>query len=405
MMHNAVLTRRNASTAGGLSPLLALAAQLLFMYPKYYPLLLFNPSISPKGIGESKPISFLFLKLLLIDIRSTISSLSEIRKAAGAYTQVSARLAASYDITSAFIGYLVQRFEAEEDLERSVGQARNISSGLNNLHQTPFLPADLLLALRADISLAMSLTIEYLLDRYDGIKARTAGSHRLNTEPEITPNDSFKQMLQDSLTIAQLRTLALWLRDDDGSGLREEASNIMDFLLACFTNTEALECASPALIAMEGITAVPEGVEAFLAADGWTILAKDLKQIQTSPEADAAKGVQIVRVLLNIIDSEAGRPSKQPWMGVLEAAVSMDVMDLDRVEFSLALVQLALELLRQAPRGVRRKYGREEKQLLEKSRAITRSERAVSEDMKEGFEEVIQGLEELNVSSEGWALQ
>ncbi|SLM39367.1 hypothetical protein LPUS_09893 [Lasallia pustulata] len=68
--------RRNA--ANDRQAAVLLSASLLHLYPAQYPPLLFNGS-TPQVIGrDSRPASYLFVKLLLIDIRTTIPSLQEI---------------------------------------------------------------------------------------------------------------------------------------------------------------------------------------------------------------------------------------------------------------------------------------------------------------------------------------
>ena len=95
-------------------------------------------------------------------------------------------------------------------------------------HVTLNLSPDLLLKLRRDIAETLSLTIEYLRDRYDNAITGVAGLHpSARPSPDtVAPTGSVlslpwdstapeHRVTQDPLTLAELRTLSLWLRDDD----------------------------------------------------------------------------------------------------------------------------------------------------------------------------------------------
>ena len=368
----------------GASSLVNLAVQLLFIYPTKFTPLLFDPTARPDGADKPTSTSYLLIRLLLLDIRSSIPTLQATSQEP-ASKQAVVRLVASYDIISAFVGFLLQ--EQDNDAADDVNSSRDSSFS-----------TDILLKLRVDISEVMSMTIENIHERYNESTERATARQLSKAQLQITSGGSPENMMsmKDPLPLAQLRALALWLREDDGSDLRQEASSIIDFLLSCYAN-EGSDYISPVLIALEGITATAEGAEAFLSAGGWNILSQSLQKLETMPEADTLQGIDIVRVLLNIIDSDSGHPTREVWMDVIDTALSIDIMDTKRVALSLALIQLSQELLQWAPRGVRRKYAKEAKQLLEMSRIITRGELTVSDDLKEGFEEVVEGLKALSI--------
>ena len=261
--------------------------------------------------------------MLLIDIRSTIPSLQE-KLNTPEYLKTSLRIAESFDVISNFIGYLVSSLDEESDDDID-GESSKANSNLQ-------LEPSQLLQLRTDISETMSLTIEHLRDRYDSSVAGAAGLHpsaRIDTDPSssaprtITWQSSTTSMSEDPLTLSEIRALALWLREDDNNALRKEAAGIMDLLLALFSETQhGPDFCSPVLIALEGILEVPEGVEAFLAEEGWNILTLRLQQELNSAESRAAdQGVEIVRVLLKVVESDVTGPSKEDWMKVLGMAV------------------------------------------------------------------------------------
>lgn len=345
------------------------------------------------------------MKLLLIDIRTTIPSLQEILNSPE-YPQVSARLAASYDLVSAFIGFLVSILDDEDD-DNDNKVASTVDSGRKPI-QASILTPDLLLQLRVDIAETISLTIEHLRDRYDASVAGAAGLHPsarpspittsppAETAPAGTPlaiswDSATTSMPHDPLTLSQLRTLALWLREDDNARLRAEAAGIVDVLLGLYSTLDAPpDFRSPVLIALEGITATAEGVAAFLAAEGWEILVSDLRDILASGD-DASRGIQIVRVLLGVAESDVSGPTSEEWMEVVRLAPGSALWGGQFVELRIAVWQLSVELLGRAPMGVRRRYGGDARRIVDAARALVDGE----VDLDLGLDEVLQGLEAL----------
>lgn len=252
---------------------------------------------------------YLFIKMLLVDVRATLPSLQE-QLADKDYPSTSSRIAESYDIISNFIGYLMRSLDEEESVNDS---------------QLPLaLDPTQLLQLRADLSETMSMTTEHVRERYDAsvagldVSAGTASNPNSSTPLAIARGSSTIHMFQDPITLAELRTLSLWLREDDNDALRREAAGIVDVLLALYADVHPEQLfRSPVLIALEGILAVPEGVEAFMVQEGWDILLKDLIAILASPTVDSAKrGIDVVRVLLSVVESEVVGPAKEEWMEV-----------------------------------------------------------------------------------------
>ena len=254
--------------------------------------------------------------MLLIDIRSTISSLQE-KLNSREYLKTSKRIAESFDIVSNFIGYLMRCLDED-----------NSSEGGSELQFEP----SQLLQLRKDISETMSLTIEHLRDRSNASLAGAAGLHpsaRIAHNPAssatraISWQSSDISMCDDPLTLSETRALALWLREDDNDALRREAAGIIDVLFNLYSKSHSkVDFRSPVLVALEGILAVPEGIEAFLNEEGWHILFKGLQNALDSDGAGAVQqGVDTVRVLLAVVESDVTGPSKEEWMTVVSLAV------------------------------------------------------------------------------------
>lgn len=195
---------------------------------------------------DQKPESYLFITMLVIDIRSTIPSLQE-KLHSDDYLATSERLGKAYDIVSAFVGFLIQSLDL-----MSIDD--NIS---NHPASVGPMPVDLLLKLRTNISETMSLTVEYLRDRYDSSTAGAAGLHPAarssidRSSPLAIAWDTSNGMFADPLTLSQLRTLSLWLRDEENDALRREAAGVMDALLALYQHRGEQDFRYPVLVALE----------------------------------------------------------------------------------------------------------------------------------------------------------
>ena len=377
-----------------------LTATLCRLYPLQVSQLLFGepePEPEQRIPSDSKPVSYLFVKLLLIDIRSTVPSLLALLNSPE-YPSTSARIAGSYDVVSSFIGYLVQSVGNEEPFDASI--PFSIPSSLS---------PSLLLQLRVDISEVMSLTIENLRDRFDASLAGAAGldpSARLHSSGPSNPTlaiaweSSNGGMNDDPLTLSQLRTLALWLREDDNGTLRREAAGIMDVILHLYPSDRSFDFRSPVLIALEGIVAVPEGVEAFLRYEGWETLDEALRVLLLSPGRDSSLGVAIVRVLLGIVEAEETGPAKEEWMDVVRMASATSPSRLyDSFSFEIAVGQLAVEIIIRSPFGVRKRNQRAVTDLQNWAKDVKVNFGSfTTEEEKEGLWEILQALEDLRDS-------
>lgn len=345
------------------------AAALLQAYPSTCPQLLFKDD--SRANTDSKPFSYLFVNLLLIDIRSSFPSLLS-KLNSPEYPAISQRLAAAFDVVSNFIGYLVKSLDDED-----VGTAGSFS-----------MPPDLLLKIRKDIAETMSLTIEYLRDRWDASTAGAPGLHASaraqttstseGTRLTLTWGSMKETIAADQLVLAGLRTLAIWLREDENENLRSESAGLMDLLVELYrSNAEAgLDFRYPVLSALEGILTTEDGVDGFLGQEGWEMLSKDLDQISaiTSSRAgrealdvhiltaESARGIEIIRVLLAIVDHESTSVPREHWLEIVELAGSMRRGPASQhpmvLEFQIAVLQLAAALLEMAPEGMRRRHVR-----------------------------------------------
>lgn len=345
----------NKPTPAGRAAYTNLSASLLQIYPADASRFLFSDDAQ-----ADKPFSYLLINLALVDLRSSFPNLlAQLNKPD--YENTSRRLASAFDLISAFIGFLVRVLEDED-----------LSGPLSSLMMAP----DLLLKLRTSLSETLSLTIEYLRDRWDASVAGAMGLHpdaRAGTAETsrgahytLAWDSKTDVATQDPLVLAAVRALAIWLREDDNDLLRAEAAGLCDMLMDLYKSSPGgrLDFRRPVLVALEGIVTLDEGVAAVLDNEGWGVLTGDKLAILRAPadESEAARGIEIVRVLLHIVEREEPG-SREAWMGVVTTVAAWDVPDdmgqrqsLVVLEFQVAVLQLATALLANTHPGMQKRY-------------------------------------------------
>lgn len=361
------------------------------LYPRDAPQLLFSDEP-----GAEKPFSYLFINLILVDIRATLPSLLG-KLNDPEYPQISRRLTSAFDVLAAFIGYLLAWME-ELDQSDTAGPGGNVTFNM---------PPDLLLKLSKSLGETISVIMEYLRDRWDASVAGAMGLHpdaRVGAAHAAT-GSSHKTLAWDAkdadtaadpFTLAALRAIALWLRDDDGDALREEAVGLMDMFLELYQRSASSpllpsgahqDYRLPVLAALEGVLRTPTGLEAFRAHDGWQTLSRDLlailaatskgqqQQQQQQPssyygdllEPELLRGTRIAFALSIVTESESGS-TPEDWMALVTAVAAYDVpastaegeesgMDESMLlDFQADVLQLVAGLLANASPGMRKRY-------------------------------------------------
>ncbi|KAL6903045.1 Neurochondrin domain-containing protein [Trichoderma evansii] len=306
---------------------------------------------------DEKPFSYLFVNLLLIDVRSSAPLLLEQLNKPG-YSNLSRRLASAFDIICVFIGYLVRSLEDES---------------LLSLIMSP----DNLLKLRKSISETMSVTIEYLRDRWDATYAGAMGLHpdarsgkaETSVGSRFTLTwDSLENLAdEDPFILSAVRALSLWLREEENDILRKEATGLTDMFIDLYrgSSTDKLDFRSPILVALEGLVTFEKGRNILLEHDGWKTLSQDLGEIlrqntSTINEGEAyLRGIQIVRVLLQV--AEESNSTNEEWMNLITAVAAWDVfLQQDwaplLLELQVGALQLCCALLIKASPGMRKRY-------------------------------------------------
>lgn len=342
-------------TPAGRAAYTNLTASLLQIYPAETSRLLFSDKV-----GSEKPFFYLLMNLILVDLRSAFPALLE-KLNSPDYESISRRLASAFDVVSAFLGFLVRILD-DEDADETFSSI--------------ILSPDLLLKLRTSISETMSLAIEYLRDRWDASVTGAMGLHpEARTGTAETSNGSHLTLVwdsktdvanQDHLILSAIRALAIWLREDDNDTLRKEASGLSDMMVDLYKNspTGRLDFRRAVLVALEGIVTLDKGVTALLENEGWEILTRDMLAIfqassSVSDEIEAARGIEIVRVLLPVVEREQPG-SREAWMAVVTAVAAWDVPTVQQastvLEFQVAVLQLVTALLSNTHTAMQRRY-------------------------------------------------
>jgi len=193
------------------------------------------------------------------------------------------------------------------------------------------------------------------------------------TRLTLTWDTKTDDLRNDSLILAGIRTIAIWIREDDNENLRNETAGLMDMFIELYkeSSTEFPDFRYPVLLALEGIMVIEEGIETFLAQNGWQIISDDLRSIikhisgGTDPQdnsivAEANRGLQIVRILLAILDHERTSFPEESWMSIIKDTSGMKVTSTAHsttaVELQIAMLQLCTALMTKASGGMTKRY-------------------------------------------------
>jgi hypothetical protein len=364
-------------TAAGRQAYTEACAALIQNYQSTFEGMLLESDDGPTK-DDAKPFAYLLVTLIMVDVRSSFPTLLSKLNTPG-YETISRRLAAAFDIMSSFIGYLVRSMDAVFGDEAATQRKSKPS----------LMEPDLLLKLRKDIAETLSLTIEYLRDRWD---ASIAGAAYLHPDARTSTTEEFRgkrqtltwesmsdDVTQDPLIVSGLRTLALWLREDDNENLRIESAGLMDLLIELYkVLSTKLDLKFPVLTALDAILTTEAGIDNFLEQDGWVPLATDLSNIiQTyvfnnrpapnsavpglySATQDLIRGVEIIRVLTTTVDDFATGEPREEWMQVVKLTATMPAKHDNHfaplMELKVAMLQLAVSLIQHSSPGGQKKY-------------------------------------------------
>ncbi|KAH6671560.1 Neurochondrin-domain-containing protein [Plectosphaerella plurivora] len=338
------------------------SASLLEVYPADASRLLF----ASDSASAEKPFSYLFVTLVLTEIRAVVPRLLTLLNDPS-YPTTAKRLGSAFDVATHFIAYLL----------------RVMDDMLDGKSDASMMPAEFLLKLRTSLSETLSLAVEFLRDRWD---ASVAGAMGLHPDPSWT--------------------LAIWLREDDNKLLRKEAAGLTDMFLDLYqaSSPSKLDFRSPVLVALEGIIGESKGIDAFTTNGGWKILTADLLAIlrSTSKEAcsdaDASRGQEIVRVLMPYAEAE-DNGTEEDWMAVVTHVAAWSPPDAPQgpamLDLQAAVLQLVTTLLVNARDGMRKRYVHSSSAVVGVAEQLRQQADAGNASLLESLDDVITTLSRL----------
>ncbi|KAF2400928.1 DUF1941-domain-containing protein [Trichodelitschia bisporula] len=378
MVRRSVLERPALRTRRAIVALVGSLLQSCSASVNLPPLLFHEAATSTKT--PSKPFSYIFTTLVLIDVRSTIPSLMEM--SADTYSITALRLAASFDTLCAFVLYLFQLLEGDDSTDLA-------ASGL-----TP----DLLLKLRKDFGETLSLTLEYFRDRWDSTQDTGSEPKKIMSSSEDDPR---MQPQKDPIFVAGLRLLALWLREDDGTALREQAVGIMDVFTSLYRSSTlgsaSVDFRDPLIAALSALVHTEEAAQAFLDNDGWSVLADDLRRSVQPGQPYSVDVRGILDVLISVLESGAVAKSKESWMALVSLLSSLEPPTENiQLDQALAGYQLVEALVSKAPKKLRQ-ASKSQCELLrnQAAKALETHRSRLPPDTVEALEDVIHNLGEI----------
>lgn len=277
------------------------------------------------------------------------------------YGTTAHRLAASFDIVAAFLGYLVT------------------ADSFATFALTP----DLLLKLRSDLSETFGLTLEFLRDRWDaafaGAEGFEPGHQDKKTLLSLTWDTNLSGgLLGDPLVMASVRALSLWLREEES--LRAEAGGMVDFFLGLWTRGReaGIDYRVWVVGALEGIVEEDHGRAQFTKYGGWEVVWGDLKRVYSARDAgeeeeeeEARLAVAEARLLCEIV-AVGGSCEEGRCREVCAVVGSRDLGQMG-AELDAEVLKLASACLANVPRGVRRRMEEEVRKVRKVAERLTES--------------------------------
>ncbi|KAI1494781.1 Neurochondrin-domain-containing protein [Biscogniauxia mediterranea] len=346
------------------------AATLLQVYPHQAPQLLFSDDPA-----SSKPFAYLLVTMLQVDFHATVHRLFSITADPG-YPKISKRLASALEVVTAFVGHLIGSID-DEDMSKSAKTSQKMRLTLSPEH---------ILKIRMDIARTIAEAMEYLRDRSDAVFLAELGHGSKEIAACQDPSGQGQKklawdvakynFLEDPITPAAIRLIAIWLRDDDGEELRKQGAGLMDMFVDIYEkNTHPRmetqnipELRMPILSALEGVLETKRGIEMADTHSLWSVLSEDLMNIliesaKRKPLApvDYMRGSFVCHALQTLLNQEG--TTRLSWMPVADSVASYIPPPVDPdasdelvkaiLEFQMDALQIAVDLLRKVSPNIR----------------------------------------------------
>ena len=358
-----------------------LTACLVQVYPDEFPQRLFSANMKDNSGATPIPLSWRFIRSRLIDINTWIFPLAK-TPGGPKYEANADRVFQSYRILSAFIEYLAQPSGAAENEE-------------GDLRASPF-AADVLKLIRKDLSQCCSMTIKALSERFDVVRASTTNID-VSTGLPHPSSPGVERMREDRLAGIQVYMLALWLREKDTHGLREEAGGIVNLLLVIYC--QEVKTDPQTLFLLEALLVHKENIDLFLHNKGWEILIDKVRQIFDSPSASEQllpPGLQMTNILgsvaFHLIDSKA---ESDHWMDFVKIARTLEADgSRELIKYKMAVASLAILLVLDLPPP---RYKIDiVKELMKVAKKLLEAGGAVDEAIRQRLNVALKGLQKIN---------
>ncbi|MCJ1310584.1 hypothetical protein MMC25_004249 [Agyrium rufum] len=330
---------------------LALASTLITQYPQHFPSVMFYSLAQSEATSDAKPPTYVFVKMVIVEIRATLLVLPEVPVRTPEFVSKALQASQCYIILCGFISYLVS-------------------------DDTPsLLSPDLLLRLRKDIAELLSETISYFREAFEGATDQKSIEAEKDESQSVQRQDVTTILRNSPLILAQIQTLGLWLREDDGEALKVEAASMMENLLDMLKQETSHSNHDAIVVALEGICMVPEGAKAFMERSGWQTLVAMLKPQITAKDLTSAQeytAMQILNVFDTVISSyqERGMPVSTEQLKLLNTLALVDASTIEASGLKLSLFILARLLFECIRPEAWTRYRRVAERIVSKAKAL-----------------------------------
>ncbi|KTW29206.1 hypothetical protein T552_01162 [Pneumocystis carinii B80] len=253
---------------------------------------------------EARTFCVLFTNLASVDIRSILPTVMK-KLTSQDINEESHRLSTDYEILESMIIYL------------------------SNSETVIFQFSELLL-LQRSFKEAFEESIDFLKDRWDNFNKN---KNSLKNDPEI---------FDDLIVISSVRSLCLWLKEDDS--LRKYAISIMDMFMYLWNkkNTSDIDYRLWICDGLQGIITTEEGWNSFHNLGIWNVISTDLikNELEESDHSCIYTKLSECDLLLQAI--ERYQNPQENWIDIIKHPKKINKNDPLKAEFLIKIIILSL---------------------------------------------------------------